>query len=194
MIDIILVFCNIYIYVFMIDNHWKDKWNQAIPYHVLSTNVGFRFYIYSSNKREQHFHCCMINARVMNSIYYDLKLRRSITHIALQAPGTWYLKCILANQYRAWVFMLSISRANSKFSFAPCWQQEHATEMNFSFKWKKKQISIKNSIGKKRRKASVCLWRIQEKHSTRIGFIQLVSEPILWVVGWGESHSDRHSR
>lgn len=39
-------------------------------------------------------------------------------YIALHAPGTWYLRCSFDNQYLAWVFKLSASKANSKFSFA----------------------------------------------------------------------------
>lgn len=42
----------------------------------------------------------------------------TLTYIALHAPGTWYLRCNLDNQYLAWAFELSASRANSKFSFA----------------------------------------------------------------------------
>ena len=43
---------------------------------------------------------------------------RQLTYIALQAPGTWYFKCNLDNQYLACVFELSASKDNSKFSFA----------------------------------------------------------------------------
>ena len=42
-----------------------------------------------------------------------------MTHTALHAPGTWYLRCSLDNQYLACVFELSASKANSKFSLAP---------------------------------------------------------------------------
>jgi hypothetical protein len=48
----------------------------------------------------------------------SLRKCSQFTYTALHAPGTWYFKCNLDNQYLAWVFVLSVSRANSKFSFA----------------------------------------------------------------------------
>lgn len=43
---------------------------------------------------------------------------KQFTYTALLAPGTWYFICNLANQYLAWVFELSASKASSKFSLA----------------------------------------------------------------------------
>lgn len=53
----------------------------------------------------------------------EKKKEEKSTNMALHAPGTWYLRCNLDNQYLAWVFKLSASRANSKFSFADCYQE-----------------------------------------------------------------------
>lgn len=50
--------------------------------------------------------------------YKDTTKKVVFPYTALFAPGTWYLKCNLANQYLAWVFELSASRANSNCSFA----------------------------------------------------------------------------